>query len=118
VTDPAAAWSAILRVETDADLCGTLADRMRAGRLTFGGRLLCPFLRPFFLDGADEARVALVSEALWRLGERLAAVAPGDPSLMRALGMSEAETALAAIEPGRGRRLPAARFARIRRIQR
>jgi uncharacterized circularly permuted ATP-grasp superfamily protein len=109
VTDPAAAWSAILRVETDADLCGTLADRMRAGRLTFGGRLLCPFLRPFFLDGADEARVALVSEALWRLGERLAAVAPGDPSLMRALGMSEAETALAAIEPGRGPASTAAR---------
>ncbi|HEY2434757.1 MAG TPA: circularly permuted type 2 ATP-grasp protein [Vicinamibacterales bacterium] len=102
MTDPAAAWNAILRVESDADLCGTLADRMRAGRLTFGGRLLCPFLRPFFLHPRDEGRVARASEALWRLGERLAAVAPADPALMRSLGMSDAEMALAAIEPGPG----------------
>jgi uncharacterized circularly permuted ATP-grasp superfamily protein len=109
VTEPAAAWNAILRVESDDDLCGTLADRMRAGRLTFGGRLLCPFLRPFFLDAADEARVARAAEALWRLGERLAAVAPADPSLMAALGMREAEAALAAIDPGRGPASTAAR---------
>ena len=38
-------------------MCARLADRMRERRLTFGGRLLCPFLRPFFLDAADEARV-------------------------------------------------------------
>lgn len=109
MTDAAAAWTAILRAETDDDLCGTLADRMRAGRLTFGGRLLCPFLRPFFLDAIDEARVARAAEALWRLGERLAAAAPGDPALMRALGMSDGEIALAAIDPGAGPASTAAR---------
>jgi len=109
VSNPAAAWDAILRVETDADLCGTLADRMRAGRLTFGGRLLCPFLRPFFLDARDEARVARAAEALWRLGERLAAVAPGNPEILAALGLGDAEVALAEIEPGRGPASTAAR---------
>ena len=49
--------------------------RMRERHLTFGGRLLCPFLRPFFLDPADEARVTRAAETLWRLGERLAEAA-------------------------------------------
>ena len=46
---------------------------MRERHLTFGGRLLCPFLRPFFLDPGDEARIKRAAETLWRLGERLAA---------------------------------------------
>ena len=107
--DPIAFWHALVRDEADAELCGALADRMRAERLTFGGRLLCPFLRPFFLDAADETRVIDAAEALWRLGEQLAAAAPGDPDLMRALGMSEAEAALAAIDPGPGPASTAAR---------
>src|SRR5262245_26642666 len=82
---------------------------MRERRLTFGGRLLCPFLRPFFLDPKDEGRIRRASEALWRLGERLAAVAPSDPSLMAAVGMSDAEAALAAIDPGAGPASTAAR---------
>src|SRR5262245_7109440 len=102
-------WHAILAQHTEEDLCGALADRMREGRLTFGGRLLCPFLRPFFLDAADEARVARAAEALWRLGERLAQAAVGSPALMRALGMSDAEMALASIDPGPGPASTAAR---------
>ena len=102
-------WDAALADAAAEDLCGDLADRLRAERLTFGGRLLCPVLRPFFLDARDEARVARAAEALWRLGERLAAVAPGDPALMRALGLREDEIALAAIDPGRGPASTAAR---------
>src|SRR4051794_24045759 len=98
----ASVWGELLRGEADAELCGDFADRMRAMRLTFGGRLLCPFLRPFFLDPADETRVARAAEALWRLGERLAAVAPANDAVMRALGMSAAEIALARIDPGPG----------------
>jgi len=107
--DSIVAWNAILKVHADEDLCGALADRMREGRLVFGGRLLCPFLRPFFLDAADEARVARASEALWRLGERFADAAAADPGLMRAVGMSDAEVALAAIPPGAGPASTAAR---------
>ena len=95
-------WTAILQRHTDDDLCGALADRMREGRLVFGGRLLCPFLRPFFLDARDEARVSRASEAMWRLGERFARAAAADVSLMRAVGLSDAEIALARIDPGPG----------------
>ena len=110
-SEAATAWDAILAGESEMemDLCGGLADRMREGRLTFGGRLLCPFLRPFFLDAADEARVTRASEALWRLGERLAQVAPGDEALMRALGLTDGEIALARIDPGPGPASTAAR---------
>jgi len=98
--DPIGAWHALVREEAAADLCGTLADRMRERRLTFGGRLLCPFLRPFFLDRADEARVTHAAETLWRLGERVADAAFEVPGLMKELGLSDAEIALAEIEPG------------------
>src|SRR5580765_8056308 len=97
---PELAWSAILQRHADEDLCGALADRMREGRLVFGGRLLCPFLRPFFLDARDEARVSRASEAMWRLGERFGRAAAADVSLMRAVGLSDAEIELAGIDPG------------------
>jgi hypothetical protein len=82
---------------------------MRQRRLTFGGRLLCPFLRPFFLTPADEARVKHAAEAMWRLGEQLARAAVQDRSLLSALGLSEAEVDLVTIDPGPGPASTAAR---------
>jgi uncharacterized circularly permuted ATP-grasp superfamily protein len=73
---------------------------MRERRLTFGGRLLCPFLRPFFLDPGDERRVAHAAETLWHLGERVAKVAAADASLLEYLGLSDEEIRLAQIDPG------------------
>ena len=100
--DPIEAWHALVRRENGGALCGALAERMRERRLTFGGRLLCPFLRPFFLDPRDEQRVKLAAETLWRLGERVAAAARERPALMKELGLSDAEIALAEIDPGYG----------------
>ena len=94
------AWHALVREGTDANLCAGLAARMRERHLTFGGRLLCPFLRPFFLDPGDEGRVKRAAETLWRLGERLAAAAAADETLMAELGLSDAERVLARIDPG------------------
>jgi uncharacterized circularly permuted ATP-grasp superfamily protein len=107
--DATAAWHRLVREDGSDDLCGALADRMRARRLTFGGRLLCPFLRPFFLAAADEVRVARAAETLWRLGEQLARAATGDPALFEALGLSEAEIDLVSIDPGPGPASTAAR---------
>ena len=45
---------------------------MRARKLTFGDRVHCPFLRPFFLTAADEARIRRAAETLAALGERVA----------------------------------------------
>lgn len=98
--DPIAHWHTLVREGGDPDLCAGLAARMRRRHLTFGGRLLCPFLRPFFLDPADEGRIRRAAETLWRLGERLAEAAAADQTLMAALGLSEAEMALARIDPG------------------
>src|SRR5215208_2300512 len=100
--DSIAAWHALVRESTDPKLCAGLETRMRERHLTFGGRLLCPFLRPFFLDPADEGRVRRAAETLWRLGERLALAAAADETLMRELGLSDAEVALARIDPGYG----------------
>src|SRR5438093_12866707 len=98
--DPIAAWDALLRDENIPELCARLADRMRARRLLFGGRLLCPFLRPFFLDAADEDRVRRAAETLWTLGERVARIAPDSPTLLAQLGLSAAEIELVEIDPG------------------
>jgi uncharacterized circularly permuted ATP-grasp superfamily protein len=98
--DPITTWETLLRAEHAGELCTRLADRMRARRLLFGGRLLCPFLRPFFLDAAGEDRVRHAAETLWTLGERLARIAPDSPTLLAQLGLSAAEIRLVEIDPG------------------
>ena len=90
-------------------LCARLAERMRERRLTFGGRLLCPFLRPFFFSPEDEDRVVRAASLLYTLGERVAAAAIEDAALMAELGVSETEASLAAIDPGYGAASTAAR---------
>jgi hypothetical protein len=98
--DPIETWHAAVRDGAGARLCGSLAERMRQARLTFGGRLLCPFLRPFFLGPSDEARVKHAAETLWRLGERVTDAAREDPRLLTELRLSDEEIALAEIDPG------------------
>src|SRR5262245_39744893 len=83
-----------------AAVCAQLAGRMRERRLTFGGRLLCPFLRPFFLSPEDETLVKEAAETLWTLGERVAQAAMADRTLLDDLGLSDDEIRLARIDPG------------------
>src|SRR5438093_13406827 len=97
---PIDAWHILLETEDTSALCRTLADGMQSRRLHFGGRPLCPFLRPFFLDAGDEGRVRHAAETLWTLGERIASVAIDRPDLLTELALSEAETRLARIDPG------------------
>src|SRR5437763_12752245 len=99
-TAPIDHWNRLLGDIDAAGWCASLAERMRARRLHFGGRLLCPFLRPFFLDPADEARVRRAAETLWTLTERIARLAPGNLALLAQLGLSDPEIRLAAIDPG------------------
>jgi uncharacterized circularly permuted ATP-grasp superfamily protein len=83
---------------------------MRAARLTFGDRVHCPFLRPLFLDPADVARVARVAELVAGVGERLVAAALEQPALMDAVGLTDAERSLVAIDPGYTRASTASRL--------
>lgn len=102
--DPAADWLDLLSPEHELTpaFCHAFAGSMRERRLTFGNRVHCPVLRPFFLSGADEARIRNASETIAAIGERVAAAAPRDPALMRALGITDAEQRLVRIDPGYG----------------
>jgi hypothetical protein len=97
---PSSVWDSLLANEDALAMCGRLSGKMRDRRLRFGDRVICPFLRPFFLDAADEARVRGVSEMLWTLGERVAREAIAAPELLVDLALSEDEIRLAMIDPG------------------
>jgi hypothetical protein len=100
VTSPIDLWNSLLAGVDTSAMCARLSAQMRERRLRFGDRIICPFLRPFFLDAADEPRVRHVAETLWTLGERVATVALESPDMLRQLALSEAEVRLAAIDPG------------------
>ena len=69
-------------------------ERLRAAKLTFGNRVHCPFLRPFFLSPEDEQRVRVVAETMADLGERVANAALGDPLLLGQFHLREQELRL------------------------
>ena len=97
---PIDTWHELLRQADAGAMCTRLAEQMRGRRLRFGDRILCPFLRPFFLAAADEARVTRAAELLWTLGERVARAAIDDPALLAYLALSDEEIRLARIDPG------------------
>lgn len=95
-------WHSLLRpdVELSEPFFDEFASRMRAERLTFGDRIHCPFLRPFFLDATDEPRVRHVAETIAALGERVARAALDRPDVLDAVALTDAERRLVAIDPG------------------
>ena len=97
---PVDLWNTLLAGVDTSAMCTRLSAQMRERRLRFGDRAICPFLRPFFLDAADEARVRGVAEMLWTLGERVASVAAGTPGMLADLALSDDEIRLAQIDPG------------------
>jgi uncharacterized circularly permuted ATP-grasp superfamily protein len=100
--DSIAAWNALLRpdVELAREYCQEFAASMRSRKLTFGERVHCPFLRPYFLSEADEARMRMAAQTIAALGERVTAAALASPALFDQLGLSEAETRLVRLDPG------------------
>jgi circularly permuted ATPgrasp domain protein len=100
MTDPAVLWHSLLSGEDAAALCVQITAAQRERRLRFGDRVLCPFLRPFFLNAGDEARVRTVAETLWTLGERVARAAMERPAMLADLALSDDEIRLARIDPG------------------
>jgi uncharacterized circularly permuted ATP-grasp superfamily protein len=92
-------WHHLLEAEAAGPLCERLAAQMRERRLRFGDRVICPFVRPFFLDAADESRVTRVAETLWALGERVTGAAMESPAMLRQLALSDDEIRLARIDP-------------------
>src|SRR5437773_8355957 len=109
---PAQEWHAILKATLlrVPALPEDLFKRMRKARLTFGDRVHCPFLRPFFLSPEDETRVRTVAETIADLGERIASAALDDKQLFAQLHLREEEERLARIPTGFGRASTASRL--------
>ena len=82
------------------EFCRTFSDSMRARKLTFGDRVHCPFLRPFFLSAGDESRIRRAAETLAAAGERVAQAALESRGLFDQLGITEPEEKLIRIDPG------------------
>src|SRR5207249_7189159 len=93
---PAEEWHAILKatlLQVPA-LPEDLFKRMRKAKLTFGDRVHCPFLRPFFLSPEDEQRVRNVAETMAEFGERVASAALGAAELLGQFHLREEELRL------------------------
>jgi len=76
--------------------------RLRTAKLTFGDRVHCPFLRPFFLSPEDEQRVRIVAETVAALGERVAIAAMEDHGLFSQFHLRPEEERLARLHAGYG----------------
>ena len=101
---PAEEWHEILKpmLLRMPGLPEDLFRRMRRANLTFGDRVHCPFLRPFFLSPEDEERVRTVAETIAELGERVVVAALDDKHLFAQLHLREEEERLARIHVGFG----------------
>lgn len=102
--DPVRDWHELLTPELGKapQFTEQFLARLRKERLTFGDRVHCPFLRPFFLSQQDEQRVRLVAETVANLGERVAAAAIGDRKLFSQLHLRPEEERLARLRTGYG----------------
>ena len=94
-------WTGLLRPgqELSPDFTRRFAASMRERKLTFGERVHCPFLRPFFLTAQDEARIRRAAETIAELGERVVRAAFDRREIFDQLGVTEAEERLIRIDP-------------------
>ncbi|HEX8286304.1 MAG TPA: hypothetical protein VF588_23280 [Pyrinomonadaceae bacterium] len=83
-----------------AGLFARLREAMRERRLLYGGREIGVSLRPHLLDAGQYAWLARASETLAGAFEKMSRAMTDDPRLLARVGMSEAETRLALVEPG------------------
>src|SRR5436309_10442464 len=103
-SDPAGDWHDLLRplLAKSPDFPAKFLDRLRTAKLTFGDRVHCPFLRPFFLSPEDEERVRTVAETIAEIGERIVTAALDDRQLFAQLHLRPEEERLARIHTGYG----------------
>lgn len=93
---PAELWHKLLKEELQRSPKFTeeFYDKLRAAKLTFGNRVHCPFLRPFFLSPEEEQHVRIVAEKMAEFGERVASHAMQDAALLDQLHLREEELRL------------------------
>jgi len=89
-------WDRALKAElrSSSHFTENFYEKLRTAKLTFGNRVHCPFLRPFFLSAEDEQRVRVVAETMAELGERVANAALKDPTLLGQFHLRQEEQRL------------------------
>jgi hypothetical protein len=102
--NPADYWDNLLRpaLADFPSFSSEFLARLRDSKLTFGDRVHCPFLRPFFLSPKDEQRVRVVAETIADLGERVVTAALDDATLFAQLHLRPEEERLARLPVGYG----------------
>ncbi|MEZ5305830.1 MAG: hypothetical protein R2684_01660 [Pyrinomonadaceae bacterium] len=87
-----------------------LAEKLEEGRLIFGGRRLSPYLRPHFVLEADWVRTSVICDTIFGTLQKIKDAAIGSEELLAELGVTEAERALIAPDPGYRQAAPTARL--------
>lgn len=103
-THPVERWDELLRpiVKKSPEFAKQFLEQVREAKLTFGKRVHCPFLRPFFLSPQDEQRVRKVAETLAAVAERVTAAALESRPLLEQFHLRPEEERLAKMPAGRG----------------
>jgi len=77
-----------------------LHERMETGKLSSGGRLICPFLRPNFVSRRQYESLVKTAESLICAIDRMEQMVLASPPLLNRLELLPAEKMLASIDPG------------------
>jgi len=77
-----------------------LHERMEAAKLSTGGRLICPFLRPNFISRRQFESLVKTGETLICAIDRMEQMVLANPALLGRLDLLPAEKMLASIDPG------------------
>src|SRR6185436_17555060 len=85
---------------SDLAWVAALHQRMETAKLSSGGRLICPFLRPNFISRRQYESLVKTGEALIGAIDRMEQMVLASPALLSRLELLPAEKMLAAIDPG------------------
>ena len=100
--DAAARYNKLLESGPFRDLAWAeaLHERMESEKLSAGGRLVCPFLRPNFISRRQYESLVKTGESLISAIDRMEQMVLTNPSLLARLELLPAEKMLASIDPG------------------
>ena len=84
----------------DLSWAAALQERMESEKLSAGGRLICPFLRPSFISRRQYDSLVRTGEALIGAIDRMEQMVLSNPALLARLELLPAEKMLASIDPG------------------
>jgi hypothetical protein len=110
--NPTDYWNNLLRpaLAESPNFSSEFLACLQNSKLTFGDRVHCPFLRPFFLSLEDEQRVRVVAETVADLGERVVSASLADTDLFAQLHLRPEEERLARLSVGFGRACTSSRL--------